>query len=236
MSGLPQRLADGVAALRAGRPAQAVERLRPVWEDPDLAAAEDLRDVRARVGSLLSQALLEAGHPAEAEHFCRDAIRLLRSLRDRQGLDEVRGLQDRIVAALAQDAEQIARRAEQERIAATPLAELLPGAEDDAARADILVKKAHALGDVGKPEEAAALAREALVLARGLDDVRIEVLAHLALGRADPEHATEHHHAAYHRAERADEFNLVSTVAAAAKSAGVTLPVELGPHAPTQEK
>jgi hypothetical protein len=229
---LPARIAEGVAALREGRPADAATALAPVLADPDLAAAADLADVRARVASLLAQALLDAGRPHEAEAPCREAIRLLRRLGDREGLDEVRALQDRVVKAIAHDREQAARREEQARIAATPLDALLAEVTSSTSRADVLLKKAHALVDAGRPDEAAPLADEALALAG--DDVRAGVLARLAVARARPDRADEALVAAYRVAERAEEFNLVSLVAHAARLAGVRLPVEHGPHGPPE--
>lgn len=233
---LPTRLAAGVAALQAARWDDAIDALGPVYADPELASSEDLRDIRASVCSLYAQALLEAGRPHDADRPCRDAIRIVRALRDRAALDAVRSLQDRIVAAIAHDAERAQRLAEQARIAATPLDDLLAHAHDDAARAEVLVKKAQAHVDVGQAAEGAQLATRAVEAARLADHVTWEVFALLALARADASQAQQALHAAYRRAERAEEFNLVSATARTARELQVALPTEPGPHLPASKE
>lgn len=226
---LADRLAHGVRALRERRPAEAVDALAPVAADPELAAAEDLRDVRARVLALYAQALLESGRPAEAEPVVRDAIRLVRRLGDKAGLEEVRGLQDRVVKALVEAADQARRREEQARVAATPLDVLLAGATDDRARAEALVKKAVALADVGDAS-GAALARDALDAATRAADVTWQVFALVALARHEPHAASEHLRSAARVADDADEFNLISVVVEASRTLGVPLPTHPGAH------
>jgi hypothetical protein len=226
---LAERVAAGVRALRDHRPAQAVIELGAVAADPELAAAPDLRDVRARVLALYAQALLESGRPTEAEPVVRDAIRLVRRLGDRAGLDEVRGLQDRIVKALVEASDQARRLEEQARIAATPLEALLADAPDDRARAEALVKKAVALADVGDPS-GGALAREALAAATRAADVTWQVFARVALARHEPHDAAHHLHEAARAADEADEFNLISVVVEACRALGVALPTHPGAH------
>lgn len=234
MSDAAAQLLAGVEALRRGAPGEAVAPLQAVCDDPDLAAADDLADVRARAWSLLAQAHLENGDPEAAEGPCREALRLLRRLRDTDGLGHVRALQDRIVGTLAHDADRARRLAEQARIADTRLDTLLAGATDDVARAEVLTKKAGALLDTGRPDEAAPLARDAVRAADASGHATWRTLARLALARAVPDEAVTHCIDAHRVAVDADEFNLVSTVAAAAVDLGVDLPPELGPHRPLE--
>lgn len=229
---LPEQLLEAVAALRAGRVADAVSGLGPVWDDAELAAADDLQDVRARVGSLYAQALLEAGDVVQADAVCRATIRLLRRMGDPDGVHAVRELQDRVSKALAEHAEHAQRLAEARQVAATPLATLMAGADDGEARAAALVRKATAHADAGDSRTAADLAAEALGVARAHHLVTWEVFARLLIVRCDPEDdlAVPHLHAAHRVAVGAEEFNLVSTVVRAAEVAGLPLPVEHGPH------
>lgn len=226
---LPERLAAGLAALRGARWQEAVTHLEPVTDDAELAAADDLADLRARALAWHAQALIELGRAAEAEVRCREAIRLLRRLRDAAGLAEVRSLQDRVVARLAQDAEQAAREAERRRVAQTPLDTLLDGVVDPTEQAAVYTKKALADQESGVPG-AVQLARRALELAAEAGDVTWEVHAGVAVARCAPEQALEALVAAHRRAERADEFNLVAIVARAADELGIALPTEPGPH------
>jgi hypothetical protein len=235
MTALAEQLAAGVAALRQQRWSDAEAQLRPVYQDAELAAAADLSDVRARVCSLYAQAALEAGALDEADAACRQALRLLRLLRDKAGLDEVRALQDRVVAALVERREQEARLAEQRRVAETPTDELLAEATTPEQRMELLVKRADALGAVQRAAEGVALASEALDLATRHADTRWTVLAHLSLLRLRPSHAQQHLWAAHACAEAASEFNLVSMVARAAELSGTALPVQRGPHADPPE-
>lgn len=228
---LHERISEGLEALRAGRPSDAAAALRIVWEDADLAAADDLVDIRARVGSLFAQAALESGQLTVADKACRDVLRILRKLGDRAGLEEVRTLQDQIVGALAREAEHAQRLIEQRAVASTPLAALLADVTDPLVRAEKLVKKATAHADLSELSDGAPLAHEALTLAESHGSTQWTVLARLALVRLEPGRAIEHLMAAHARAEQAGEFNLISTIARAAELAGVALPKHAGPHA-----
>lgn len=232
---LPARITSGVEALRAARWHDAVTALSPVVGDPDLAAADELRDVRARVLSLYAQACVEAGALEPADRACRDALRLLRALGDKPGIDTVRALQDRVVQALAREREQAARREEMARVAATPIDTLLAGATTDAARTETLLRKAHAHADTDTGALGAPLATEAIDLADRLADTRLQVLARLARARCAPDHALSDLVQARDIADAAGEFNLIATIARAAEVAGVDLPREEGPHAPRRE-
>jgi hypothetical protein len=235
---LPEQLAGAVAALRGGRAAEAVDGLRSVWSDPELAAANDLRDVRDRVGSLLAQALLESGHVPEADTVCRQVVRSLRQHGETEGLREVRALQDRIVRALA-ESDNVARgRAEAAKVAATPLELLLFTAATEEDHARVRVQKANALWVSEQRDEARALAHEGLERAEHAASVTWTVFARTLLAEIEADDDTvlaeAHLAAALHLAAGAKEFNLVSTVAQTAKQLGLALPLEAGPHAPEE--
>ncbi len=217
------RLAQGVADLRAGRNQEAADHLAEVWADEELSAAEDLVDIRARAGSLYVQALVQLGQPRAADRPCRDVIRLLRKLRDRDGLTEVRRLQDQIVRALAHDREAEERASAQRRIASTPLEDLLEGVTGEE-RIAVHVRKANALADAGELEVAVRVARLGLQLAEEAQHITWQVMAHMALARARPHVARDHLVRAHGIADSHEEFNLVSMVARAAEVAEVELP------------
>jgi hypothetical protein len=228
---LAVQLTRAVEALRRGEPSRALPDLAAAWSDPELAAATDLIDVRARVGSLYASALLELSRVDEADRVCRDTLRLLRGLGDPNGLHHVRELQDRVTKAVVEAREMQARMAEAAVVAATPLEDLLANAATPDQRAGTLVRKATALLDVGQLDDAADLAFVALDVARANGLVTWEVFARLALVRAEVEGTRAHLHAAHAAAVNASEFNLVSAIVRAAATAGLDLPVEQGPHA-----
>jgi tetratricopeptide (TPR) repeat protein len=233
---LAARLARGVQALGSGQHGAARADLQAVWDDAELAAATDLQDVRARVGSLLAQALLACGEPEMADRACRDTLRLLRRLGDKAGMDAVRALQDQAVRRLADHAQAQQNRAEAARVAETPLDDLLRGQETPEAQAAVFVRKATALLERGTPIPAIPIAERALSLARQHALVTWEVFARLVLARAMAERAPEHLRAALDAAAAAGEFNLVSTIARTAEEAGLAMPAELGPHTPEGER
>lgn len=225
---LAERVRRGVEALRAGRPAEAVLELDPVARDAEFQEAPDLDDVRARVWSLLAQALHDTGRSREAEPWARKALGAAESQGDRAGALAVRALHGAIFAA-ATDAAKAERAAlDARKLAATPLAQVLAGLSPEHA-ASTLVAKAVADLDDGRPEEAAEAALLGLDRARETGDVREAVLARIALARARPAEAHAHLHAAWLVADEAGEFNLVGAVARAADLAGVALAVLHGP-------
>lgn len=190
-------------------------------------------DIRARACSLYAQALLESGRPHDAEGPCREAIRLLRKLRDKPGLDEVRALQDRIVQAIAHDAEQASRLERMRVVAQTPLEALLADAPTSSARVEAMLQKAHAYADLDQRLDALPVAERAVAEADALAEVRQQVLARIALARAcDADRAVAVLVQASELAGDAREFNLIATIARAAEVAGLTLPADPGPHAP----
>lgn len=226
---LARRLLHGVETLRARRFVEACEALLEVASAPDLAAAADLVDVRARATTLLAQAMLGAGDLDAALPWLDEAERLLGGLGDRDGLAEVRALRRQRDDALADRARKAQAAERLARLAETPLDALRARAPSPHALLELLVQKANAEVEAGRPDAAAAIAREGLDLALRLDSVRGEVLARLTLARAEPSSAAEQLEQAWRRAERADEFNLVGAVARAAELAGVALPTLHGP-------
>ena len=227
--GLPERIRQGLAALRAGDPTRAVGWLRPVATDAAFAAAEDLVDVRARVLSLLGQAEIERGRPDLAERPLRDAAILAKRLGDTEGLLEIRALQGRALAASADRHTLATEEAERRRIAETPLPTLLAAATTAAERAAIKVAKANAEADAGRREGAEGLADDAIADAIAGGSIREEVLARLTLARCAPARAEAELSAALATAERGAEFALIGAVARAAALAGVVLPGQVGP-------
>ena len=93
---LAARLATGLKLLREGRAAEAATELEVVALDPDLAASDELRDVRARALSLHAQALAHSGRASEALPFLEGALRLARVVGDVEGVHEVEKLRDDI--------------------------------------------------------------------------------------------------------------------------------------------
>lgn len=226
---LAELLLAGIAHLRADRADAAVETLRLVAEDREFAEAPELDDVRARTWSLYAQALLAAHRPGEAVRWSEAALRAARKLGDEVGILEIRTLHDRIREAITVAAKEKAAREQSARLAALTVDQVLAGLKDPIEQADALVKKAGAELDAGRPAVADDAASRALALAQLAGAVREEVFARIALSRARPQEAAVQLTAAWRRAERADEFNLVGTVARAAELASVRLPMLLGP-------
>lgn len=229
------RLLAGVEHLKAGRLQDAITELAEVCSDEDLRRADDLRDVRARAMSMLADAHLRAGDVDSAETMAREALALLREVGDANGVRAVQDVWGRVAAA-RQEAQAAVRR----EVASARLREMTRSdlgdrfGEGSLRLADALVKKAHAHADVDDTALAEELAHEALALSRSHDSVREEVFARLALARVGYD-ATEQVRGAWERAERADEFNLVSAIASAADSLGVALPVLEGPVLPSPD-
>jgi tetratricopeptide (TPR) repeat protein len=201
---LGARLAEGLAHLRAGRPADAVPALTEVAEG--LRRARDLRDVRARALSLLAQALMQSGRPAEGLPAADAALRLAHELQDAEGVAEIGALRTQLQEAATRAPGRAPARPPGER----------EGLLHDAGRAL----------DAGRPEEAVASAARALALAEDAGDVRVAVLARLLLARARPETAPAELEAARALADENDDFTLVGAVARTAALLGVRLAPE----------
>lgn len=227
-----QQLAEcvqrGIAALARQDWAEATRVLGTAASDPDLEAHADLQDVRARVLSMHAQGLLRLGRIAEANHQVRAAMRILRDLEDESGLNEVRALSTQIFQAGLEQRQRADRRRKLAELAEQPLEQIVAGLEG-AELAERLVERADAELLADRPLEAQRSAEQALNTAVAAQALREEVLARIALARCVPDRATEELTAAWSRAEKADEFNLVSLVANAAEALGVRLPRLQGP-------
>ena len=219
----------GIGHLRAGRAEEAIETLRLVAEDPEFAIAPELDDVRARVWSLYAQALLTGNRPAEAVHWSQCSLRIARALGDEAGILEIRHLHEQIREAISVGAKESAAREHNLRLSGLTVEQVIAGISSPVEQADALIKKANADLDAGKTEQAAQIAARALEIATSVGSVREEVFAGIVLARIHPTEAASFLTAAWRRAERADEFNLVGTVARAAELACVRLPTLLGP-------
>ena len=201
---LGARLAEGLAHLRAGRPAEAVPALTEVAEG--LRRARDLKDVRARALSLLAQALMQSGRPSEGLAPADAALRLAHELGDAEGVAEIGALRTQLQEAAT-------------RVPPRPPARPLGEREG-------LLHDAGLALDAGRADEAAARAARALELAEDAGDVRVVVLARLLLARARPETAPAELEAARALADENDDFTLVGAVARTATLLGVRLAPE----------
>jgi hypothetical protein len=208
----------GVVALSEGRSADAVDALLPVATNEDLANQADMVDLRARVCSLLAQALFDEGDIDAAEHWVGVATQLAaRSGDDTKPLAELRqriAVERASLRAAASRAESLARLAD------TPLAALLIGITDPDAMVDVLLRKAAAAVEVGRGLEAAELAERAIAV--GTD--RAQVLARLIQARVRPDDAETLIIDAWRVADTANSQNLIAATARAATLANVTLP------------
>lgn len=202
---LGAKLAEGLAALKAGRPADAVPLLAEVCDG--LRDAPDLKDIRARALSLLAQALLGTGRPAEALTPADAALRLAHEVQDPEGVTEIEALRAQLAEA--------ATKVPASRPPARPIGER-----------EALLHDAGIHLDAGRADEAVRLATRALRLAEEAGNVRIQVLARLVLARAAPEGAVAELQAAHALADANDDFTLVGTIARTATLLGVRLPSE----------
>jgi len=164
---------------------------------------------RARVHAWRAQSLRALGRPREGAMELIHAIRITKMLGDSQATAELRTLHaDVSRSAAALDAADKARSAD---------APLIHAQVDDL-DSDTLIRKAQAHADAGDDVSAIFLSR--LSLARA-PDPRAQVLAHLALARFTRDPAEVH--AAHAVADHADDQNLLTAVAQAARALGVKL-------------
>ncbi len=192
-------LAAIYAALLAGRHEEVLAAPMPPGGSAD----------RARLHAWRAQSLRALGRPREGAMELIHAIRITKMLGDSQATAELRILHadvSRSVAAL--DTAEAARRADA----------LLVDTPADALDSDTLLRKAQAHVDAGDDVSAIHMSRLALDRAA---DPRAQVLAHLALARftRDPEWV----HAAHAVADAADDQNLLTAVAQAARALSVRL-------------
>jgi tetratricopeptide (TPR) repeat protein len=198
--------------------------------DVDLMAAHEMEDVKARVFSLLAQALMHDGQTQQATVWIRKALRIVRALKDKDGLAEVRNLQSDVMASIMAEQQEQLRSRELLALASLSIDEVRKRGDGPAQQASWLIKKANAEIEASRCDVALAVAQEALGLAELAQDVREQVLALLSAARAAPESAHGHLHQAWQVAERANEFTLIGAVARAAEASDVTLPTLHGPE------
>jgi tetratricopeptide (TPR) repeat protein len=214
--------------MRAGAWSRALLHLRPVAASEQLAAAPDLADVRARVLTLLAQALLERGDPTdhdEVERCLGEARELDPSEAARASMTD---LQDRLDGARRETLERAAAEARTQRLADADIEGWLAKLPTGDRRCDLLVQKATAELDVGRSEQAAGYARRALAL----DDeatLRQRVMARLLMARTHPDRAEVYLQEALSMADAAHEFTLVGTIARTAELLGLELRTQVGP-------
>lgn len=215
-------LRAGLQELRAGRPAEAYERLARVVGDREFTDGPELADVAARAFGLAAQAALQHGRFADAEAWAAESLRRARLLGDAEGIADVTALlatvRDR--RARPDGATDEAR----ERLRGASLAELL-AIRDPAARTEALLRKCQTSlhdDDRGTVLAAAELAwREAA----GRGDVRAQVLARLCAAHAQPDAAEQHLAAATAALEAGgpETHALVTAVARASALLGVAV-------------
>ena len=223
-------LLAGAKALREGDAGTAVRLLSQAVVHEGLAADPSLALIRARTLSLYGQALLGDGNAQEAEAPVLEAMRILRSLEDTEGLHQVRDLHRQVREAIEGAAKEQARLRALAALAAQPLEKVRARARTPFALAEILIQRANADIEAGKADAALEIATEALALATSVSSVRLEVLARLSIARIQPERALEELETARQRADAANEFTLVGAVARAAEAHGLTIGVLAGPR------
>ncbi len=164
---------------------------------------------RARLLAWRAQSLRALGRPRAGAMELIQAIRITKALGESQATEELRALHaelSRSVAAL--------EAADKARLADASLVDT----PADALDSDTLLRKAQAHADAGDDVSAIHVSRLALERAA---DARAKVLAHLALARFTREPGAVH--AAHAVADHADDPNLVTAVAQAARALGVKL-------------
>lgn len=224
---LAEALRAGVAALRGGRPAEAVDLLAQVVTG--LEGAGDLADVHLRASTLLAQALLETGSLGDASRRIQQVRRAARAAGDRAAAAAAEELDLRVRARATEEASAAERARRLAAVAERPLEDILARASGDLARAAALIEKANAELGAGRPERAGDVAREALLHARAAHATREQVLAHLTIAEAEPARARSELLDALDLADRAHNTGLITLIARAAEAAGVELPSQHGP-------
>ncbi len=232
---LATALQRGLAAMRSGDPAAAAPYFRQVCTDPEMIAADDLADVRARAASVLAAALLAIDAVDEASFWCDEALRLARATDDASGVAELRDLASDIAAARHGRDTRQQLLAEGRALAARPLEELLAATRSPLERADVLQARANAELIAERPSEARRRAEEAIDIAQqagGDDALRIITSARITIARAYPAEAHDALQRAWQDAADAGEHNLITAIARAAHDLGATIGVLTGPEVP----
>lgn len=205
------------SALVGGRPEEVIATL-------DEVPLTGVPGLDARRHSWRAQALDLLGRLPDAERAAAEAVRVARRARDADALEALLPLHQRLVASLAASRiADVARRTDA-GMSDTPDDVLLVSAGLGNDAAAVLIRKANAQADQERGPEAVATARKAFGLAAAAGAPREQVLALLCEVRAAPERALLVLAQAHTIAERADDHNLITAVAHAARAVGVRLP------------
>jgi tetratricopeptide (TPR) repeat protein len=219
----------GIEALRSDRTKEALDYLLIAAEHPEFQKQSDMRDLYARVLSLLGQCYLNLNEPQKAQQWIHKALRLLKELDDADGIKEVQLLNNQVLTGLIQRRKEEQMRQQLLKIADTSVEELLSTAITGQEKASVLIEKANAEFEAKRPTEAIQFAEEALTYAKSDNAGREIVLALLSIARSAPEQAHDRIYEAWTVADGENEHNLVSMIAVAAAHAGVDLPSLHGP-------
>ncbi len=201
------------SALREGNVEEVVAGVEQV-DSPALRQERPL--LVARLFAWKAQALMSRNRLEEARTAVLDAIRLAKQGGDTDGLAALRELHNRIAGSLAA-LQLAASQAEDDR-------KLLGMSEEELSsktpeeRIDLLTRQSSAWAALGEPEPARQAAQRALAEAAS---PRSRVLAWLSLARVGG--GAEAIFSAWKVADDADDHNLITAVAHAAKAAGVVL-------------
>lgn len=204
-----ERLRGAYAALRDNRPEAALAALDALLAPAEQADALPPRD-RARAHAWRAQAMRALGRAEEGAREVIAAIRLAKAEGDTDGVLALRALHAELSASVAS-----LRTAEAGRAADRALL----GADEAAMDAETLLRKSGACADAGEAAEAERTAR--LALSRAATP-REQVLTRLALARLTRDPALVL--ASHTIADAADDQNLLTAVAHAARALAVQLP------------
>ncbi|TNE87484.1 MAG: hypothetical protein EP330_18650 [Deltaproteobacteria bacterium] len=218
---LAERLAEGVAALRDGRPAEAATALREVVDDPDFQEHPELADVRARAASLLAQALLATDEVGPADRYARMALDALDAFPDPEGKAQIDGLRKEIMGRALELRRKSDQKTRRQRLLALPVDELLAAAADDAEKARLLIERATAESEAERIPQAIRLANQARHLADEAHALKEQVLTRLLVAQLDEAQRLPALRSAYQLALAAGETGLITGVARTAEQVGV---------------
>ncbi len=201
------------SALQAGKAEEVIAQVEAL-DQPLLRQERPL--LAARLLAWKAQAWMSRNRLEEARAAVLDAIRMAKQGGDTDGLPVLRGLHNRIAGSLAA-LQAAAQQAEADR-ALLALSEEELSAKSAEERVDILTRQSSARAAMGELEAARSAAQRALAEAQS---PRSRVLAWLSLARVGA--GADAIFSAWKVADDADDHNLITAVAHAAKAAGVVL-------------
>lgn len=212
----PEPLEAGPDAIRLAANALKGRRWDAALDHLDAAGEQQDPGLKTRAHAFRAQALEGLGRLDEAERAAALAVQSAKREPGQPGLVAVRGLHAAILAQVG--AREVAKKALEADRALLDQADAALATEPNASA--VLVRRANALADAGRPDEARASATLAWELAR---EPREHVLAALTISRCGSAEAWIKK--AHEVADRSDDQNLLTAVAKAAKMAGVALDV-----------